>query len=90
MSMDVYLLESRLTRNLSYCLYYVQLQNLVAAKADEGAVDEQREGLETALQASTSSLGSLLDSKADSIQVCPPSSPNLCGDRQAQAASKQM
>ncbi len=43
----------------------------MAGKADEGDMDEQREGLEAALQATNSSFGSMLDSKADSYQVCP-------------------
>ena len=55
----------------------LQLQNLVTAKADEGVIDEQREGMEAALQASTSSLGSLLDTKADNSQVCPATNPLL-------------
>ncbi|CAL8471811.1 g11353 [Coccomyxa elongata] len=46
-----------------------QLQNSVTAKADEGVMEEQREGMEAALQASTSSLGSLLDTKMDSSQI---------------------
>lgn len=52
----------------SYC-WLLQLENLVAAKADESVLDEQRESLEAAVSASTLSFGSILDTKADSVQV---------------------
>ncbi len=51
------------------CLSW-QVENLLAAKADAEVLEEQRESLETILQANSSSLGSQLDAKADSLQVC--------------------